>query len=350
MTPLRKRMIDEMKLRNFAQKTILSYIDNVARFARYFKKSPDLLGPEEVRTYLLYMVQERKNSWSTYKTALAALRFFYRWVVKGPEIVADIRGPRPERHLPVVLSFEEVRRFFAAVISFKHRMILMTAYSAGLRISEVVNLQVSDIDSQRMVIRIRQTKGNKDRYTILSPTLLQMLRHWWVAARPVTYLFPGRSGRPASVGQIQEVCREARDLAGLDKQVTPHTLRHSFATHLLEAGTDLRVIQELLGHASPKTTAIYTHVSTKFISQTKSPLDMLRQEGEGTKTSSSIEFPVSKAVIAKAETAKPKEATKPKEMPKPRASQSKVSKKATPPQAKQPQQEQAKAKKGRKPR
>ena len=197
MTPLRKRMIDEMQMRNFSPKTIQCYVETVARFARHFNKSPDKLGPEEVRTYLLHLVQEKKRAWGTYNQALAALRYFYRWVVKGPEIVSDIRYPRPERRLPVVLSFDEVRRFFAAIPSFKHRMILMTAYSAGMRISEVVNLQVSDIDSQRKVIRIRKGKRNKDRYTILSPVLLAMLRHWWVAARPVSYLYPGSLSGPS---------------------------------------------------------------------------------------------------------------------------------------------------------
>ena len=279
MTPLRQRMIDEMEMRNFSPKTVKLYVDHVARFARYFGRSPDRLGSEHVRTYLLQLVQEKKAAWGTYTQALAALRYFYRWVVKGPEVVGDIRCPRPERRLPVVLAVDEVRRFFAAIPSFKHRMILMTAYSAGLRISEVVHLQVTDIDSQRMVIRVCQGKRKKDRYTILSPVLLQMLRHYWVAARPVSYLFPGRSlDRPMSVSTVQQFCKDAQQRAGIDKTVTPHTLRHSFATHLLEAGTDLRIIQELLGHASPKTTAIYTHVSAKLIAQTKSPLELLNQE------------------------------------------------------------------------
>ena len=350
MTPLRKRMIDEMELQNYATRTIQAYVAKVAQLAQYFKKSPDLLRPEDVRTYLLYLVQEQKYDWNKYKQTLAALRYFYRWVVKGPEIVADIRCPRPERHLPVVLSFEETQRFFAAIYSFKYRVILMTAYSAGLRISEVVNLQVSDIDSQRMVLRIHQAKGNKDRYTILSPVLLQMLRHWWVVARPVTYLFPGRSGGPTRVTSIQDACKEAQEQAGIDKRVTPHTLRHSFATHLLEAGTDLRVIQELLGHSSLRTTAIYTHVSTKLITQTKSPLDLLRQEGEGAKTAKTS--PPAESQESKAAAAKPKQASKPKETPKPRVSRSKASKKVSKPRAKQAQKEpaKAKAKKGRKPR
>jgi site-specific recombinase XerD len=282
-------MIDTMEMRNLSPKTIRLYVDNVARFARYFGKSPDQLGSEDVRKYLLYLVQEKKLAWGTYKQALAALRYFYRWVVKGPEIVEDIRCPRPERRLPVVLSFEEVQRFFAAISSFKHRMILMTAYSAGLRVSEVVDLQVSDIDSQRMVIHVSEGKRKKDRYTILSPVLLQMLRHYWVAARPVSYLFPSQTPeRPMTASTVQRVCKAAQKNAELDKRVTPHTLRHSFATHLLEAGTDLRVIQALLGHASPRTTAIYTHVSTKLIAQTKSPLDLLNetqkvQEPDGAK-------------------------------------------------------------------
>jgi integrase/recombinase XerD len=281
MTPLRKRMIESMEMRNFACKTIRLYVDAVARFARYFGKSPDLLGTEEVRRYLLHLVHEKKLAWATYKQALAALRYLYRWVLHAPEIVQDIRGPRPERRLPVVLSFDEVQRFFAAIPSFKQRMILMAAYAAGLRISEVVQLEVTDIDSSRMVIRIRQGKRKKDRYTILSPVLLQMLRHYWVAARPARYLFPGRAlDRTMSVSVVQRACKNAQVKAGIDKTVTPHTLRHSFATHLLEAGTDLRVIQELLGHSSPRTTALYTHVSTKLIGQTKSPLDRLDLSGK----------------------------------------------------------------------
>jgi integrase/recombinase XerD len=276
MTPLRKRMTEELELRGVSPKTLKLYVDCVARFARHFGKSPEKLGTEEVRTYLLYLIHERKVAWGTYKQALAALRFLYRWVLNRGEIVQDIRTPRPERRLPVVLSFDEVHRFFAAIPSFKHRTLLMLAYASGLRLSEAARVRVSDIDSQRMVLRVVQGKRKKDRYTILSPLLLEMLRHYWWAARPKDYLFPGRGqtglGRSSTV---QRACIEARQRAGLGKKVTPHTLRHSFATHLLEAGTELRVIQELLGHASPRTTAIYTHVSTKLISQTKSPLDLL---------------------------------------------------------------------------
>jgi integrase/recombinase XerD len=282
MTPLRNRMIEEMKLRNYAPGTIESYVSHVARFARHFGRSPKMLGSEQVRQYLLYLAEDCKSGWPTYNTALAALRYLYRWVLKHGEVVQDIRAPRRERHLPVVLSLDEVRRFFAAVVSYKHRMVLMTAYSAGLRISEALNLQVSDIDSERMVIRVRQGKRNKDRYTVLSPVLLRMLRHYCWAARPVSYLFPSRSpGKPVSHDQVQRACKEARANAGIDKAVTPHTLRHSFATHLLEAGTDLRVIQVLLGHSSPQTTALYTRVSTKLIGSTRSPLDLLGQSAKG---------------------------------------------------------------------
>jgi integrase/recombinase XerD len=197
-------------------------------------------------------------------------------VLEQGELVEDIRAPRPERRLPVVLSFEEVHRFFAAIPSFKHRTLLMFAYAAGLRVSEAARVRVSDIDSQRMVIRVVLGKRKKDRYTILSPLLLEMLRHYWWAARPKDYLFPGRgkSGHVTS-SSVQRACLDAQAASGLAKEVTPHTLRHSFATHLLEAGTDLRVIQVLLGHASPRTTALYTHVSTKLISQTRSPLELL---------------------------------------------------------------------------
>ena len=281
MTPLRKRMIEEMELRNFAPKTIALYVDNVARFARHLGKSPQLLGEEHVRQYLVHLVEEKKLAWGTYNQALAALRYLYRWVLRRGEVVRDIRGPRRVRHLPVVLSLDEVRRFFAHVVSFKHRMILMTAYSAGLRISESIHLHVRDIDVERMVIHVRQGKRNKDRYTVLSPVLWQMLRHYCWAARPVNFLFQGRShDRPVSASQVQRACREAHASAGIDKQISPHTFRHSFATHLLEAGTDLRVIQALLGHSSPQTTALYTRVSTKLIGATRSPLDLLGL-GEG---------------------------------------------------------------------
>lgn len=276
MTPLRKRLIEDLRLRNYSPKTIHLYVNQVARLARHYGKSPDRLSQEQIRRYLVYLVEERGQAVGSYRQALAALRYFYRWVLKRGDLVQDILAPRPERRLPVVLSLEEVQRLFAAIVSFKHRMILMTAYSAGLRVAETVDLKVTDLDSQRMVIRIVQGKRKKDRYTVLSPVLLDMLRHYWWAARPVSYLFPGRSlDRPVSVATVQRACREAGVRAGIEKTVTPHTLRHSFATHLLEGGTDVRVLQSLLGHSSIRTTALYTHVSTKLIGSTVSPLDQL---------------------------------------------------------------------------
>jgi site-specific recombinase XerD len=275
-------MVEEMTMRNFAPHTIETYVSHVARFARHFGQSPEALGREEVRQYLLYLAEERKSGWPTYNTALAALRYVYRWVLKQGEVVQNFRAPKREMRLPVVLSHDEVRRFFAEVTSYKYRMILMTAYSAGLRLSETVNLLVSDIDNERMVIRVRQSKRNKDRYTMLSPVLWEMLRHYCWAARPVTYLFPGRGLRkPVSVAQVQRACIEAGQKAGIGKHVTPHTFRHCFATHLLEAGTDLRVIQVLLGHSNPQTTALYTRVSNKLIASTRSPLDMLELPAKG---------------------------------------------------------------------
>lgn len=289
MTPLRKRMIETLELRGVSPKTIKLYVDCTARFARYFGKSPERLGSEDVRKYLLYLVHERKVAWGTYKQALAALRFLYRWVLSRGDVVQDIRAPRPARRLPVVLSFAEVHRFFAAITSFKHRTLLMFAYAAGLRVSEATRVRVADIDSERMVIRVVLGKRKKDRYTVLSPLLLKMLRHYWWAARPQDYLFPGR-GRSGHVSSssVQRACLDAQEAAGLAKEVTPHTLRHSFATHLLEAGTDLRVIQELLGHASPRTTALYTHVSKALIGKTKSPLELLVANHAASSTENSL--------------------------------------------------------------
>jgi integrase/recombinase XerD len=276
MTSLRKRMIEEMQIRNYSERTIAVYVSAVYRLATFYHKSPDKLDREEIRAFLVDLVEEKKVAWSYYKQILAALRYFYRYVLRRGEVVDDIRGPRQQKTLPVVLSAEEVARFFKAIVSLKHRTILMTAYGAGLRVGEAVQLRVSDIDSQRMVIRVRQGKGKKDRYTVLSPALLKMLRRYWWAARPEDLMFTTRhKDRPITTSTVQRVCRQAQKDAGISKDITPHTLRHSFATHLLEAGANLRVIQVLLGHASPQTTAIYTRVSTELIGKTVSPLDLL---------------------------------------------------------------------------
>jgi integrase/recombinase XerD len=276
VSPLRKRMIEEMRIRNYSERTISAYVSAVYRLAAFYHKNPDKLGREEIYAFLVDLVQEQKVSWSYYKQVLAALRYLYRHVLHRGEVVEDVRGPRTEKKLPIVLSADEVARFFKAIPSLKHRTILMLAYGAGLRVGEAVRVRLSDIDRERNVLRISQGKGKKDRYTLLSPAMLEMLDRYLWAARPEDLLFTTRStGRPITVSTVQRVCREARQEAGIEKAITPHTLRHSFATHLLEANTDLRVIQVLLGHASPQTTATYTHVSTDLIGKVVSPLDAL---------------------------------------------------------------------------
>jgi integrase/recombinase XerD len=281
MTPLRQRMIDDMTLHGLKPKTIQAYVTCIARFARHFGKSPELLGTAEIRSYLLYLNHDRHVASSTYNQALCALKFLYRITLKKDWGLDGLARTRRQTKLPVVLSLEEVNRFFQAITGLRHRAILMTAYSAGLRISEVLALRVDDIDSQRMVIRIRQAKGSKDRYVMLSPRLLTLLREYWKARRrkleePSPWLFPGTvPGQPLSDKPVYEACQAACLAAGLDKHVTVHTLRHSFATHLLEDGTDLRTIQILLGHRSLNTTARYLHVATAALRSTRSPLDRL---------------------------------------------------------------------------
>ena len=276
MTPLRRRMIEDMHLRNFAPGTVSVYVNCIARFARHFGKSPDLLGPDDVRAYLLHLIEQRRSSWSYYNQNLQALRFLYNVTLGRDCVLKHIACPKRPKRLPVVLSGEEVVRFFTAIDGLKHRALLMTAYAAGLRVSEVTALRVEDIDSRRMVIRVRQGKGSKDRYVMLSPKLLELLRAYWKAARPRVWLFPGNDPeRPITTSAVRKACQRAREAAGLGKHVTVHTLRHSFATHLLEAGTDLRTIQVLLGHHSPRTTAVYTHVSPAAVRATTSPLDRL---------------------------------------------------------------------------
>ncbi len=276
MSPLRKRMIEEMRIRNYSKHTISAYVSAVYRLAAFYHKSPSKLGREEIRRFLVDLVEEKKVTWPYYKQILSALRFLYRHVLRRGEVVEDVRGPRPEKRLPIVLSIKEVARFFKAIPSLRYRTILMLAYGAGLRVGEAVQVRLCDIDRQRKVLRVSQGKGKKDRHTVLSPALLEILDRYCWAARPKDQLFSmRRTGRPITASTVQRVCKQAQLDSGIDKTITPHTLRHSFATHLLEAGTDLRVIQVLLGHASPTTTAIYTHVSTGLIGKVVSPLDVL---------------------------------------------------------------------------
>lgn len=276
MSDLRRRMLQDLEIRNYAQGTRDNYIRAVAAFARHFNKSPDQLDPEDVRTYQVFLVKRKKLSWSWLKIVVSALRFLYTVTLGRDFPVRYIPYPRKEKKLPVVLSREETARLLACVTNPKHRVILATIYAMGLRVSEAAHLQIADIDSARMVLRVRQAKGHKDRYVPLSPILLEQLRAYWKLERPKTWLFPGADAdHPVRRDTIGKICRAACKRAGLKKIVSPHALRHSFATHLLEAGTNVRVIQLLLGHGSLRTTAGYTHVAPATLGSVKSPLDDL---------------------------------------------------------------------------
>jgi integrase/recombinase XerD len=276
MTPLRQRMIQDMQLRNLAPVTQRNYIAHAAAFAQFFGKSPEFLDQEAVREYLLYLLHERKMSPEGVNQQVSALKFLYLTTLEMPWQDVDFPRARRPHRLPVVLSQEEVVQFFDHVPSLRYRAALMICYGAGLRVSEAVAVKVSDIDSKRMLLRVEQGKGRKDRYAMLSPRLLEVLRVYWRAARPQRYLFPSwRPGRHLNASSLQQACRDAWLRSGLRKRVTVHTLRHSFATHLLENGTDVRVIQVLLGHSLIDTTARYTAVTPQLIGATISPLDRL---------------------------------------------------------------------------
>jgi integrase/recombinase XerD len=276
MTPLRQRFIEDMLLRGLAPTTQRSYIHYVAEFAKYYNTSPEKLDLEAVRQYQLYLLNEKRMSPQSVNTFVTAVQFLYLVTLEMPWGKESFSRVRLGSTLPVVLSPEEVARFFAHVPSVKYRAVLMLCYGAGLRIGEAIAVRVSDIDSKRMVIRIEQGKGRKDRYVMLSPRLREVLRSYFRAARPEGWMFPSwRADRHLSAGSISQACRDASKQCGLTKRITAHTLRHSFATHLLENGTDTRVIQVLLGHARIDTTARYTMVSTHVIAATPSPLDAL---------------------------------------------------------------------------
>ncbi len=280
MTPLRQRMIDDMRIRNLSPSTIQSYLEKVSRFARQFRTSPDRLGPEEVRSYLLSLI-DSGYSRSSLAQNVCALRFLYKITLQRPWQDEQLPFPKKEKRLPVVLSRQEVRAFLtASCLSLRQRTFFLTLYATGLRVSEGLGLLPTDIDSERMVLRVRQGKGKKDRYLPLSPRLLGALRKYWRALRPKRFLFEGmKPGKQLTKGAVEKACDPARRQAGIPKSVTPHTLRHSFATHLLEAGTDLRTIQLLLGHRSLSTTAIYLHVAANAPQLSKSCADLL--EGLG---------------------------------------------------------------------
>jgi integrase/recombinase XerD len=281
VTKLREKMINAMKLRGLSVRTQESYVAAVAEVARFYNESPDRIGKEKVQAYLLYLSEERKLAWSSCNIARAALRFLYRQVMEREEVKLWIPPRRTESKLPEILSREEVERILCTPTNPKHRVLLMTTYAAGLRVSEVVALCVQDIDSDRKVIRVRCGKGKKDRYTILSERLLVELRNYWRIDRPSSYLFPSKDlKRPMRRSSVQKIYRKARKKAGITKRGGIHSLRHAFATHLLEAGVDLRTIGVMLGHSSIRSTMRYLQVSSKHMSSVKSPLDLLDLPGK----------------------------------------------------------------------
>jgi integrase/recombinase XerD len=277
MTPLRQRMTEDMQVRNLALNTQMSYLQQVTLFARHFHQSPEQLGPEDIRAYQVYLTNEKKLATSSVLIAVAALRFLYKVSLKKDWSFEDIiPAPKKPQKLPVVLSPEEALHFLGCVGSAMHRAILTTCYAAGLRISEAIHLKPAHIDSQRMVIRVEQGKGRKDRYVMLSPKLLGTLRNYWRAVRPKGWLFEGDvPGPPINRSSVELACQKARELSHIRKPITPHSLRHGFAVHLLESGADLRTIQLLLGHRSLATTARYLRIATSKVCSTSSPLDLL---------------------------------------------------------------------------
>ena len=275
MSPLRRRMIEDMTIRKLAPKTQHDYVQRIKNFAAFLGRSPDMATFEDVRRYQLHLATSGVGV-PTINQTVSTLRFFFKVTLKRHEIVEHTHFIHEPRKLPVVLSPEEVARLLDAAPGLKYKAALSVAYGAGLRATEVVSLKVSDIDSKRMIIRVEQGKGGKDRNVMLSPHLLDLLRAWWKAARPRGWLFPGRDpAQPMTTRQLNRACHAAAQMAEINKHVSLHTLRHSFATHLLEQNTDVRVIQVLLGHSKLDTTALYTRVATKTISEVRSPLEQI---------------------------------------------------------------------------
>ncbi len=275
-TPLRQRMLQALRIRNRSPRTTHTYISLVSRFALFFRRSPDRLGLPDIERYLFFLRDEKKVSYCLFKQTVAALRFFYLYVMNRPDLVVRIPYGRREKHYPIVMSVEETLAVLAALRSLRDRVVITVLYSAGLRLGEVCRLTVADIDSSRMLLHIRQAKGHKDRYAPLSPIALDLLREWWSqtmrGTRPTGLLFPCAKDphQPIHHSTVQRALKLAVRSAGITKRVSPRTLRHSFATHLMEQGMNLRVIQVLLGHAHTRTTEIYTHVSP---AHARSPLD-----------------------------------------------------------------------------
>lgn len=275
MSPLRKQMQADMVLRGLAPRTQEAYISAVVGLARYYKRSPEFLSQEEVQKYLLHLIEERKWAWSSTNQAACALRFFFHVTLKQPDTSFLIPSRKTPAKLPEILSKDEVDRIIGACTCLRHRALLMTIYAAGLRVTEACLLRVTDVDSKRMMIRVAHGKGGKDRYTLLSPQLLDTLRLHWQASRPVEWLFPKVDGtKPINISQVQKMFHAAKRRAGVKKEGGIHSLRHAFATHLLEAGVDIHTIGRLMGHDKITTTARYLHVKQQ-VATTDSPLDLL---------------------------------------------------------------------------
>jgi site-specific recombinase XerD len=276
MGKLRDQMVEDLQLRNYARRTCKEYVSCAQAFVAYHRRPPQQMGELEVRQFLMHLVEQRKAGPATRKMHVAGIKFLYEVVLRRPEVVAAIPWPKVAHNLPDILSGSEVQRLLDAIESTKHRAIVMTAYGSGLRISEVCGLKISDIDSQRMTLRVLG-KGGRERYVMLPERVLFLLRRYWVAERPSKpWLFPGQqAGCPASPASVRHYLHAAAEKTGLRKRVTPHVLRHTFATHLLELGTDVRVIQMLLGHRSIRTTMRYTRMTSRILAKTKSPVDVL---------------------------------------------------------------------------
>jgi len=278
MGTLRDQMLMDLQLSGAKPRTQAAYLREVENLAKYFKRSPAELGEAELKQYMLYMINERHLSEGTFRFYVAGLKFFYRTTLKREWPVEKIRHPRSKRNLPVVLDLMEVESLFSVTRNLKHKAMLMITYSSGLRVSETARLKLTDIDSKRMTVRVSQGKGGKDRYSILSETALEHLRRYWKKYHPTEWLFAGSKGEGhISLSTIQQVFKQAKKRAGITKPASIHTLRHSFATHLIEAGTSLHHVQLLLGHRSPATTTVYLHVSRLNLAQVVSPLDKAKK-------------------------------------------------------------------------
>jgi integrase/recombinase XerD len=280
VTRLRKLILDELQRRNYAQNTVRAYIHAIEDFAKYFHRSPDRLGPEHIRRYQVHLFRDCKLSPGTIEGRTAALRFLFVKTLRRPYLPDHIPFPKRQRRLPTVLSQEEVSRLIASAQNLMHRTMVMMLYATGLRRAELCHLKFADIDSERMVIHVRQGKGGRDRDVLLTPKLLDTLREYWRWMKPKTYLFPGtvnnwRADVPITEKIVWTAVAKAAKHAGITKHVSPHTLRHSFATHMLEAGADLRTIQVLLGHAKLADTTVYLHLSRRHLQAVPSPLEAI---------------------------------------------------------------------------